>query len=60
MKAVMSHRIYMDCPAELQEQIDRELTYTIPAHNPLDPPQVIKNMGIRILGNLSNPTSTLN
>ena len=36
----------MDCSAELQERIDRELTYTIPNHNPLDPPQVIKNMGI--------------
>jgi len=46
MKAVISHRIYMDCSAELQERIDRELTYTIPNHNPLDPPQVIKNMGI--------------
>ena len=46
MKAVISHRIYMDCSDELQERIDRELTYTIPSHNPLDPPQVIKNMGI--------------
>lgn len=26
----------MDCSAELQERIDRELTYTIPNHNPLD------------------------
>jgi len=55
MKAVMSHRIYMDCPAELQEKIDRELTYTIPAHNPLDPPQVIKNMGIIRNGLISLP-----
>ena len=45
----------MDCPAELQEQIDRELTYTIPAHNPLDPPQVIKNMGIIRNGLISLP-----
>jgi superfamily II DNA or RNA helicase len=36
----------MDCTPELQESIDRELTYTIPSYNPLDPPQVIKNMGI--------------
>ena len=55
MKAVMSHRIYMDCPAELQEQIDREHTYTKPAHNPLDPPQVIKNMGIIRNGLISLP-----
>ena len=46
MKAVISHRIYMDCTPELQESIDKELTYTIPSYNPLDPPQVIKNMGI--------------
>ena len=45
----------MDCPAELQEKIDRELTYTIPAHNPLDPPQVIKNMGIIRNGLVSLP-----
>jgi len=36
----------MDCTPELQESIDKELTYTIPSYNPLDPPQVIKNMGI--------------
>jgi superfamily II DNA or RNA helicase len=46
VKAVISHRIYMDCTPELQESIDKELTYTIPSYNPLDPPQVIKNMGI--------------
>ena len=55
MKAVMSHRIYMDCPADMQEDLDRELTYTIPAHNPLDPPQVIKNMGIIRNGLVSLP-----
>ena len=46
MKAILSNRIYMDCTPTIKEKIDRELTYTIPAHNPLDPPQVIKNMGI--------------
>tara|TARA_A100001015_G_scaffold250368_1_gene288759 strand:- start:1494 stop:2777 length:1284 start_codon:yes stop_codon:yes gene_type:complete len=46
MKAVLSNRIYMDCTSSIKEKIDRELTYTIPAHNPLDPPQVIKNMGV--------------
>ena len=45
----------MDCSAELQERIDRELTYTIPTHNPLDPPQVIKNMGIIRNGLVSLP-----
>ena len=55
MKAVISHRIYMDCSAELQEGIDKELTYVIPSHNPLDPPQVIKNMGIIRNGLVSLP-----
>ena len=55
MKAVISHRIYMDCSAELQDKIDRELTYTIPTHNPLDPPQIIKNMGIIRNGLVSLP-----
>ena len=55
MKAVLSHRIYMECDDRLQEQIDKELTYTIPAHNPLDPPQVIKNMGIIRKGLVSFP-----
>lgn len=55
MKAVISHRIYMDCSEELQEVIDKELTYTIPSHNPLDPPQVIKNMGIIRNGLVSLP-----
>ena len=55
MKAVISHRIYMDCGADLQEKIDRELTYSIPTHNPLDPPQIIKNMGIIRKGLVSLP-----
>ena len=55
MKAVISHRIYMDCTEEVQERIDKELTYTIPTHNPLDPPEVIKNMGIIRNGLVSLP-----
>ena len=55
MKAVISHRIYMECSADLQEKIDKELTYSIPTHNPLDPPQVIKNMGIIRNGLVSLP-----
>ena len=45
----------MDCTAEVQERIDKELTYTIPTHNPLDPPEVIKNMGIIRNGLVSLP-----
>lgn len=44
MKAVLSNRIYMEVTRELKEEINSELTYTIPSYNPVDPPQVIKNM----------------
>ena len=56
MKAVISNRIYMEVTAEFQEKLDKELTYTIPSHNPLDPPQVIKSMGIVRNGLISLPT----
>lgn len=36
----------MDCDEALRSKIDKELTYKVPAPNPLDPPIVIKNMGI--------------
>jgi superfamily II DNA or RNA helicase len=55
MKAVISNRIYMDCSAELQAKLDKELTYAIPARNPLDPPEIIKNMGIIRNGLVSLP-----
>jgi superfamily II DNA or RNA helicase len=45
----------MDCTAELQDKIDKELTYAIPTHNPLDPPEMIKNMGIIRNGLISLP-----
>jgi len=44
MKAVISNRIYLECTKEYREVLSKELTYTIPSHNPNDPPQVIKNM----------------
>jgi superfamily II DNA or RNA helicase len=46
MKAVISNRIYLQCTASMKKEIDKELTYLIPSHNPTDPPQVITNMGI--------------
>jgi superfamily II DNA or RNA helicase len=51
MKAVLSHRIYMECTREYREFLSEELTYIIPNYNPTDPPQVIKNMA-RIRENL--------
>lgn len=44
-KAIVSNRIYMPADAKQQKLIDQELTYTIPSYNPMDPPQIIKNMG---------------
>ena len=55
MKAVLSNRIYMDCSSELQRDLDKELTYLIPSHNPNDPPQVICNLGIVRPGLISIP-----
>ncbi len=46
MKAVLSNRIFMEVDNTLQSKIDEELTYAIPARNPLDPPFIIKNMGV--------------
>lgn len=45
----------MDCTPDMQERIDKELTYLIPSHNPTDPPQVIANMGIIRNGLISIP-----
>ena len=45
----------MDCDAELQRSIDKELTYTITSHNPTDPPQVIVIMSISRQGLISIP-----
>jgi len=44
MKALISHRIYLQCTPELREKINKELTYIVPNPNPNDPPLVIKNM----------------
>ena len=46
MKAVLSNRIFMEVSADMQSKLDDELTYVIPPRNPLDPPFIIKNMGI--------------
>jgi len=46
MKAVLSNRIYMSATPRQQSDIDSTLTYTIPSHDPRDPPITIKNMGI--------------
>ena len=55
-KAVIGNRIFMEVPANIRENIDRELTYPIPARNPADPPFIIKNMGLIKGGLISVPS----
>ena len=56
MKALISNRIYLECDIELQNKIDKELTYRIPTYNPMDPPLIIKNMGRIRDGLITIPT----
>ena len=49
----------MEVSPDLQKSIDKELTYKIPTHNPLDPPQIICNMGIVRNGLISIPTGRM-
>ena len=44
MKAVLSNRIFMEASPEYRKILSDELTYKIPAQNPNDPPQIIKNL----------------
>tara|TARA_X000000950_G_scaffold270868_1_gene351226 strand:- start:387 stop:1670 length:1284 start_codon:yes stop_codon:yes gene_type:complete len=44
MKAVISNRIYLEVTEEYKEFLSKELTYSIPSYNPMDPPFIIKNM----------------
>lgn len=47
MKAVLSNRIYLDVTPEIQDELDKGLTYVVPPKNPRDlVPQVIKNMAV--------------
>ena len=56
MKAVLSNRIYLSVNETHQEYVDKELTYTIPSHDPRDPPITIKNMGIIRQGLVTIPS----
>ena len=61
MKAVVSDKIYMSVDESTQTLIDKELTYSIPTYNPLDPPLIIKNMkgqnGLKVKRYLSTVTN---
>ena len=51
MKAVISHRIYLEVTKEYKDVLSKELTYKVPSQKPNAPPQIIKNMA-RIRSNL--------
>ena len=55
MKAVLSNRIYMTVNDHLESIIDKQLTYKIPSYKPMDPPQIIKNMGFIRRGFITMP-----
>ena len=55
MKAVLSNRIYMTVNDHLESIIDKQLTYKIPSYRPMDPPQIIKNMGFIRRGFITMP-----
>ena len=46
----------MNIDPATQGIIDKELTYSIPSYNPLDPPTIIKNMGLIKQGMITVPT----
>ena len=46
----------MNIDPATQGIIDKELTYSIPSYNPLDPPTIIKNMGIVKQGTITVPS----
>jgi len=59
MKAVLSNRIYLTVDERLESIIDKQLTYKIPSYKPLDPPQIIKNMGFVRTGLITMPVGRL-
>ena len=59
MKAVLSNRIYITVDERLESIIDKQLTYKIPSYKPLDPPEIIKNMGFIRTGLVTMPIGRL-
>lgn len=55
-KAVLSNRIFMEVTPEIQEKIRKELSYTIPAYRPEEPPITIRNMSLIKPGLISIPS----
>ena len=44
MKAVVSNRIQLQGDAVMLENLERELTYSLPPRMPQDPPMIIKTI----------------
>ena len=55
MKAVLANRIFIEVTNEYQQYLDKELTYSIPPRRPIDPPIIIKNMGVIRAGLVTLP-----
>ncbi len=55
MKAVLSNRIYISVDKTLHDNIERELTYTLPPRMPQDPPIVFKTIRFVREGLISIP-----
>jgi superfamily II DNA or RNA helicase len=58
-KAVLSNRIFMEASPEIQEKIRKELSYTIPAYRPDEPPITIRNMSLIRPGLISIPSGRM-
>ena len=59
MKAVISDRIYLEVLPHQQQNIDKELTYSIPSFKYGDPPLIIKNMAMIRQGLVAIPVGRL-
>ena len=44
MKAILSHRIYIEVSPQLEQKLEKELTYSLPPRMPMDPPIIIKTI----------------
>ena len=59
MKAVISNRIQLQGDAVLLENLERELTYSLPPRMPQDPPMIIKTIRPLREGLVSIPVGRL-
>jgi hypothetical protein len=58
-KAVLSNRIFMEVSPELQEEIRKEVSYTIPGYRMDEPPITIRNMSLIKPGLITIPSGRM-